>query len=254
MSGGVIQPTLPRLYADLSDWWPALSRVEDYEEEAGFFRQALLSTAPGAPRTLLELGSGGGSNAFFLKQTFQMTLVDLSPGMLSVSRKVNPELEHLQGDMRTVRLDRTFDAVFIHDAIMYMTTEEDLRQAFATAYAHCKPGGVALFVPDCVAETFSPASEHGGHDLADRGMRYLAWDWDPDPDDSSYLVDFAYLLREPDGQVRCEYDRHVVGLFKREDWLRYIQETGFEPGNRTFRHSESGALEVFTGIKSSEGK
>ena len=54
------EPT-PRLYADLAAWWPALSAPEDYAEEASFFRQALLSTAPNSPHTLLELGSGGAA-------------------------------------------------------------------------------------------------------------------------------------------------------------------------------------------------
>jgi hypothetical protein len=40
-----------------------------------------------------------------------MTLVDLSEEMLVVSRQLNPECQHHQGDMRTVRLGRTFDAV-----------------------------------------------------------------------------------------------------------------------------------------------
>ena len=66
--------------------------------------------------------------------------------------------------MRSVRLGRTFDAVFVHDAIAYMTTEDDLRAVFATAFEHTRPGGVALFVPDAVTETFEPAADHGGHD------------------------------------------------------------------------------------------
>ena len=45
---------------------------------------------PGHPETLLELGSGGGNNASFLKMRFDMTLVDLSPGMLEVSRAALP--------------------------------------------------------------------------------------------------------------------------------------------------------------------
>jgi SAM-dependent methyltransferase len=178
-----------------------------------------------------------------------MTLVDLSPNMLAVSQLINPELEHLQGDLRTVRLGRSFDAVFIHDAILYMTTELELRQAIETAYAHCKPGGIALFVPDCVAETFTPATDHGGHDYGDRSMRYLEWTWDPDPVDNTYIVDFAYLLRETDGEVHCEYDRHTFGLFKRADWLRNIQGAGFKPGELSFNHSEVGRLDAFTGIK-----
>jgi hypothetical protein len=83
--------------------------------------------------------------------------------------------------MRTIRLERQFDAVFIHDAVDYTTAEHDLRDALATAFAHCRPGGVAVLVPDCTAETFRPAGDHGGSDAADgRGVRHLEWTWDPD--------------------------------------------------------------------------
>jgi trans-aconitate methyltransferase len=47
-----------------------------------------------------------------------LTPVDLSTEMLAISRTLNPECEHIAGDMRTSRLERRFDAVFIHDAIM----------------------------------------------------------------------------------------------------------------------------------------
>ncbi len=156
-----------------------------------------------------------------------MTLVDRSPGMLAVSRGLNPECEHIEGDMRTVRLDRLFDAVFVHDAVMYMTTEADLRAAMETAFAHCQPGGAALFAPDHVRENFRPTTKHGGHDGDGRSLRYLEWTWDPDPTDSTYNVEFAYLLREADGPVRVEQDRHVFGLFSREAWLRLLGEVAF---------------------------
>jgi hypothetical protein len=92
-----------------------------------------------------------------------MTLSDLSPNMLTVSRSLNPDCEHIPGDMRTLRLGREFDAVFVHDAIDYMTVVADLRAAVDTAYIHCRPGGVALFVPDEVKERFRPRTEHGRH-------------------------------------------------------------------------------------------
>ena len=173
---------------------------------------------------MLELGSGGGNNASHMKAHFpQMTLTDLSEGMLELSRTINPELEHVQGDMRTLRLGREFDAVFVHDAVVYMTTEADLRAAIETAAVHCRAGGVALFAPDHLRENFAPSTDHGGHDGEDgRGLRYLEWTWDPDPSDDTYTVDFAYLLREPDGTARVEQDRHLEGLFSRETWLRLL--------------------------------
>jgi SAM-dependent methyltransferase len=196
---------------------------------------------------VLELGSGGGNNAPHLKHRFAMVLVDPSEGMLAHSRSLNPECEHLPGDMRTVRLDRQFDAVFVHDAVCYMTTAADLRQAIETAYVHCRPGGAALFAPDFVRENFRPSTDHGGHDGPAGSLRYLEWTWDPDPADTTYLVDYAYLLRTPDGAMRVEHDRHVEGLFAHADWLRLLSTAGFDAGAVPFKHSgaDRGAYDVF---------
>jgi hypothetical protein len=241
----------PSLYGELAEWWPLLSAPEDYAEEAHFFRGVLQSASIEPPKTLLELGSGGGNNASHLKAHFEMTLVDLSPGMLEVSERLNPGCEHIQGDMRDIRLGRTFDAVFIHDAIMYMHSEADLFRAIETAYVHCKPGGAALFVPDATRETFKGATRHGGHTRGDRGLRYLEWSWDPDSSDTTFVHYMVYLLRDGVGEVRCVPDRHLMGLFNHEDWLRIITRAGFQAKSLPFEHSEfePGSSHVFLGTK-----
>ncbi len=235
----------PKLYADLASWWHLLSDPADYCSEAAFCAQALIDACAQPPRTLLELGSGGGNNASHLKKQFHMTLVDRAPGMLAVSRALNPECEHIEGDMRRIRLGRLFDAVFIHDAIGYMTTEDDLRRAMETALVHCRPGGAALFVPDFVRENFKPSTQHGGHDGNKRAMRYLEWTYDPDPADSVYTTDFAYLLRDQDGTTRVEHDRHICGLFARADWVRLLSQVGFQPKVLTDNYER----QVFVGVK-----
>jgi hypothetical protein len=171
--------------------------------------------------------------------------------MLANSRELNPECEHIQGDMRTVRLDREFDRVFIHDAIVYMTTLTDLHLAVETAFVHCRRGGVALFAPDHIRENFRSSTDHGGVDGDNRGLRYLEWTWDPDPNDSTYIVDYAYLLREPDNSIRVEHDRHIEGLFSRAEWLQVLTDTGFKAHSVPFDHSdlEPGSYELFAGIK-----
>ena len=242
----------PKLYNELASWWPLMSAPEDYLEEATFYQKALLEACERPARTLLELGSGGGNNASHMKARFaEMVLVDRSSGMLEVSRALNPECEHVEGDMRSVRLDRRFDCVFVHDAVVYMTTEADLRQAIETAFVHCAPGGAALFAPDHVRENFRPSTDHGGHDGAERSLRYLEWTWDPDPSDTTYRVEYVYALREADGSVRVEHDRHVEGLFGRGDWRRLLTEAGFQPRILPFDHSElePGEYEIFVARK-----
>jgi len=240
----------PHIYGGLAPWFHLLTSPDDYSEEAEFFRRAIVGASTTPPETLLELGSGGGNNASYLKASFTMTLTDISPQMLAVSRTLNPECEHIEGDMRSIRLGREFDAVFIHDAIAYMITEDDLRRAIETAFVHCRNGGVALFDPDYTRESFRPSTGHGGHDGEGRAMRYLEWVHDPDPADTFYTVDFALLLRDGN-EVRCEYDRHICGLFGHEDWLRFIGDAGFSPRAVPFEHSElePGSSFVFLGVK-----
>jgi SAM-dependent methyltransferase len=180
-----------------------------------------------APHTLLELGAGGGNNASYLKHHYACTLTDVSPRMLEQSRAINPECVHVVGDMRDLRLGRTFDLVFVHDAIEYMLTAEDRARAVATAWTHTRPGGVALFLPDGTAETFAESVDDGGEDGPDgRGMRYLAWTFDPDPTDDTYEVHFACLVREH-GTARVVHDRHVHPLVPRQDWIDLLREAGF---------------------------
>ena len=219
-----------RLYDELAEWWPLVSNPAEYVPEVDFFLPLLAELTAGAEATLLELGSGGGNNALHMKRAFaSVTLADLSPRMLEVSRRLNPECEHVQGDMRSLRLGRHFDVVFIHDAIDYMTTEEDLRRALETAWLHCRAGGMALLVPDHVSESFTPEADHGGEDGPDgRGVRYLEWSHAPAPGASSYITDYVVIVRDGSGTVQVLHDEHRLGLFPLGTWLRLLRETGFE--------------------------
>ena len=222
-------PAGHRLYQDLAAWWPLISPPEEYSREAAFAARAF-GLASGPVREVLELGSGGGHIASHLRARFAMTLVDLSAAMLAQSRRLNPGCEHRVGDMRTVRLGATFDAVLVHDAVDYMTSEADLRQLIETAFAHCRPGGVAVLVPDDTTETFQAGTGYGGADGADgAAARFLEWAWDPDPADTWTLAEYTFLLRESGGPVQVVHETHRLGLFGRSTWLRLLAGGGFEP-------------------------
>jgi SAM-dependent methyltransferase len=216
-----------RLYDDIAGWWPVISPPSEYAEEATLYVDMIRAPARRPVREVLELGSGGGNNASHMKRAFDMTLVEPSERMREHSRKLNPECEHLPGDMRQVRLGRTFDAVFLHDAVMYMTTEEDLRAALETVAVHLAPDGVALVAPDATRETFSEATEHGGgEDEKGRQARYLEWTLPAESGGTTYTVHYAFMLRDVDGTVRVVHDVHREGLFPRTTWLRLFEEVG----------------------------
>lgn len=243
--------SLPRLYRELTDWYRLLTPVSDYAEEAAFYRRVFEKHCDEPPKTLLDLGSGAGHNAAYLKSTLACTLVDISPAMLALSRQLNPECEHVQGDIRAIRLGRLFGRVLLHDAVNYMASRADLQSAIATAFEHTAPGGVALFQPDFVSETFEPGTDTGGSDAEGRGLRYLEWRWIPEGSQEIYVADMAYLLRDETGAVEVCHDRHVMGLFPRSLWLDLIAAAGFEARAVPFEHSSDGnaGREVFLGLR-----
>ena len=216
----------PLLYGELTPWYRLLDPVADHADEAAVYVAAL--EGAGAPRggTLLELGAGAGGNASFVKRSFRCTLTDLSPGMLALSQALNPDCDHLPGDMRTLRLQRQFDAVLVHDAVAYMTTRADLAAVAATAFAHTRPGGAAVFAPDYVRESFRERSELYSGDDGPRSLRCIEWIWDPDRSDETYAAEYAFLLR--DGvDIKAVHDRHVEGLFARATWVEILSGAGY---------------------------
>jgi len=235
----------PRMYGDVASWWPLLSPPEEYDDEGRYLRSVLDAMCDGVA-DVLDLGSGGGHLASRLGAGLDLCLVDVAEPMLDVSRALNPTATHLVGDMRDVRLGRAFDAVILHDAVDYMTTEDDLHAALETAWAHLRPGGVAVLLPDHVRETYRAGTAHGGSDGVDgRGARFLEWTWDPDPRDTSVITHYVMTLRERDGSVAVVHDKHVTGLFPVATWLRLLEDVGFAAVSAVEPEEDGVAPEVY---------
>jgi SAM-dependent methyltransferase len=214
------------LYHELVSFYHLLDPLEDHADEAEVYGDRLKAAVPNAT-SLLELGSGAGHGAHYIKDRFEhVTLTDLAEAMLERSKALNPDCEHVLGDMRSIRLGRSFDCVLIHDAITYMTTRDDLRAAVETAWVHLRSGGAALLIPDCTKESFVECHEDHAGDDDERSLRCIEWSHDPDPGDDTHVTDFAFLLRER-GEVRALHERHVHGLFATAVWLEVCREVAF---------------------------
>ena len=231
---------VPRLYADLAHLWPLMSPPEDYADEGACLRRELgKRLGPGRAR-ILDLGTGGGHLLHHIASDFDATAVDLSDAMLVHSRSLNPNVTHHVGDMRTVRLGKTFDAVLIHDSIDYMTTQDDLRAAFATARAHLHPGGLLLAIPDDYVETFTPPRiRHETRRTNGAELTFVEYSTDMDPNDTQAETVYVFFF-EQDGELRVEVDRHTIGLFPVSTWERLLIESGFEPERVDYPFSGDG--------------
>jgi len=221
-----------RLYHDLAPYWALISPREDYAAEAACIRKLIDRYRPG-PRgpdrlQLLELGAGAGHHVSHLDPHFDVTAVDLSRDMVDLSRQLNPDVEHVVGDMRSLRLGRRFDVVLAQDAIDYMTSETDLAATFATAAAHLEPGGMFITAPNYTTEDF--VDDHVEHDARDNGavhVDYVTCVHRPHRRASTFDLVISLRITEA-GRTRTEEDRHTCGLFPLQTWLDLLNAAGFD--------------------------
>jgi len=211
-------------YNDLAwteDW---VADPSEYEHEVMVYVDLIKRTASEPPRTLLHLGSGAGGHDTIFKRHFSVTGVDLSAGMLNKARKAHPDIEYIEGDMRTIRLDRQFDAVAIPDSIDYMASQEDLRQAIQTAVMHLKTGGVLLVVAKTEEvfqnNNFAYTGEKDGVHVTVLENNFIN-PFRP----HTYEATLVYLIRQQ-GELTIHTDHQVLGLFSQAIWDEVFKNAG----------------------------
>jgi SAM-dependent methyltransferase len=144
------------IFAAYAAYYDLLYRDKNYDGEAEYVATILRETADNV-HFILDLGCGTGAHATALARAgYEVHGVDLSSHMLAAAEErkrreptgVARALSFSDGDVRTVRLDRKFDAVIsLFHVFSYQTSNDDLRAVFETALAHLRPGGILLF--DC---------------------------------------------------------------------------------------------------------
>lgn len=239
------------LYTDLAWLWPMWGEAAtEYAHYCRHITGLIRQYAKPPTSSLLDLGCGGGKNAFNLKREFNVTGVDLSSTMLEQAKDLNPECTFVQGDMRTIRLDRTFDAVLMDDAVSHMSCLADFVAAFRTAAVHLNHGGVLVATPDVTFETFqqnktsaTPATRDGVDVVFVENM------YDPDPTDEQYETTILYLIRDH-GRLRIEADHWTMGIFSLDTWRQVLRETGFDVHEGRYKHNPGeDEFTVFTCVK-----
>jgi len=237
-----------RLYSDLAWLWPIWEDVEVYREESEIFSRLIKKHTLIRVQSLLDIGCGGGKNAFHLKRHFEVTGTDISRSMLTNARKLNPECRFRFADMRDFNLRRQFDSVLVNDATAYMTTPRDLLKAFKVAHRHLKAGGVMITHPEECRESFKQnETTIWKAKTDDTDVTFIENQYDPDPKDSTYEKTLLYLIRKR-RKLRIEHDFHVCGLFALRTWTECLRKAGFRVSESRLRHAAKN-IPVFCCVK-----
>jgi SAM-dependent methyltransferase len=117
---------------------------KDYAAESAVLYALIQERNPGA-HTLLDVACGTGAHLRHLRDRYEVAGVDLDPAMVQEARRHLGEDAVVQGDMRSLRLDTTFDAVLcLFSSIGYVHDTDELDAAVASMAAHLNRGGVLV--------------------------------------------------------------------------------------------------------------
>jgi SAM-dependent methyltransferase len=222
-----------KLYTTLAPYYSVLNPNGIYDAEIWHYLSVLQENREQLHR-IMELGSGVGAMAESFPSHFDVTLVDISEDMLFESQKRNPNKKHVQCDIRNISLEtlgEKFDAILLHDAVMYLTTEEDLYKTFAAAKKCLCKDGVLLVVPDVYLEDFEEHFLAGGEDgwinNEPVSVRLSEWHWRNEKHEHQIFVEFSMLIRHEDQSVQNIHETHTMGLYSREQYVQNLQKAGF---------------------------
>ena len=137
--------------------------------------------------------------------------------------------------MRALKLDQYFDAVAIPDSIGYMVTVKDLKRAIYTSYKHLKPGGVLLLVAH-TKEEFKENNFLYTGSKEDIEITVFENNYITCPSESTYEATIIYLIRQK-GKLEIHSDKHIIGIFKLEEWLNILKGFEFQVKQIKLEHS-----------------
>ena len=220
-----------KLYTDLAWLWSAVTPMSTYIDEA----QDLLDIVTGAlghpPKSILELGAGGGYLLHDLQTLYpdvEVTLVDSSAEMLAQAKQRNPRANIIQDDMTDLDLSQQFDVVFLHDAVMYLPDTDSVSAVLKMMHRHVSERGVAVIVPDICKETFEERilTADSASDLV--RVHITEWHWDPEVDDDRISVSFSVLYkRSGEADVVSHCETHQMLVLSLSDWMTLFAEHGW---------------------------
>lgn len=216
-------------YGKFSLLYDRLMKDVDYDGWAGY----VAGFIPGGA-SVLECACGTGEISIRLaKRGFSVTATDISDDMLLIAAEKQRSMGLAARDLRFVKMDmrrlsshkRVDCVVSCCDGVNYLTSREDAKRFFSSAWSVLKPGGLLLFD---ISSRYKLSEVLGGNCFADNGKE-VAYLWQNCYDVETKLVrmDLSFFV-ERDGVYDRFDETHIQRAHSVREIGSWLNEAGFE--------------------------
>lgn len=225
-----------KVFDDYADYYDCLYQDKDYQADSDFLEEIFGRYSKEPTRKVLDLGCGTAGHCLVLaKRGYKITGIDLSSKMLRIAKRKAEdkkiEIDFVQGDIRNIDLNKTFDAaISMFAVISYQIRNKDLALTFESTFKHLRKNG--LFIFDCWS---GPAVlAQGPQDrlkiVKKEGQRIIRFAH-PILNTLKHTVDVEYkVLRIFKDKILDELSEvHKMRFFFPQEIKYYLEKAGFKP-------------------------
>ena len=220
----------PPVFDAYSRYYDLLYRDKDYAAESSYI-DAVLKRYEITGSDLLEFGSGTGKHGRLLADRgYRITGIERSAEMVTQALQADG-FTCEQGDIRSVQLGRTFDAVIsLFHVISYQVANADVQAVFARAAEHLQSGGLFVFDVWYSPAVYSQKPEIRIKRLADETLD-ITRIAEPEICPNENKVDVNFTIFAHDTKMNaCQVlkERHPMRHFSLPEVDLFAAKTGFE--------------------------
>ncbi len=217
------------LYRDLAEYYDLIysARDKDYEKESEDLKKIILRHKKTKGKRLVDVACGTGRHLGYLKKYFSCIGVDINKEIIKIARRKVKGVKFKKASMVTMRLNKKFDVITcLFSSIGYVKTYSNLRKTLSNFSDHMVEGGVLVIEPWLNEKVYKVGSPHltvyDGKDVKIARANISK------KKGNISILDMHYLIAERDKDVKYFSDRHELGMFKVDKFLKIMKNSGFE--------------------------
>ena len=215
-----------KMWGELAKYYDFLYAWKPYKKESETIHHLIKKNKKISGNKLLDVACGTGNHIQFLKKYYSITGVDLNKEMLKTARKKFSDVSFQQADMMSLHLKKKFDVITcLFSSIGYVKTYKNLNRTVASFAEHLKKGGVLITEPFFSEKTYHSGKPHATF-VNEPDVKIARMNVSQKKG-SLAILDFHFLIATKKG-IGVLRDKHELGLFDVESFLRILKNNGFQ--------------------------
>lgn len=215
------------MYKELAKYYDIIYSWKEYKKEINRINKLIKKYKLSEGNKLLDVGCGTGKHLQYFKDNYLCTGIDLNNEMINIAKTNISNVTFTQANMIDFDLNDTYDIIIcLFSSIGYIKTYENLEKTILNFAKHLNPGGIVIIEPWFTISTFKTG--HPGMTTYDGENIKIARVNSSSLKENISIMEMHYLIAEKDKEVKYFVDKHELGLFEVDRFLKILTNSGFK--------------------------